>query len=224
MLEYAKRHSMIRQSCNLTFSSSCIECQYVCVVCVVRVVRVVCVCVYVCVCVCVYVCVCTKQCMSYFTHFERRFDFLDLTGEELLESTGLICLRCLCFFLSLGGEPEAYLFFLLSLSGEGLLDAFLERCFTRLFLWKVFTPTGRGSGSQYRGNTQQEVVLSAEVIHNRKWFPYIHTEYDKPEGELPYIWKYWRSLNLATSARSGCNLILAEIKFGSCTTRTKHSK
>ena len=41
---------------------------------------------------------------------------------------------------------------------------------------------------------------------------------------VPDIWKYWRSLNLAISARSGCNLILADIKFGGCTARTKHSK
>ena len=41
---------------------------------------------------------------------------------------------------------------------------------------------------------------------------------------IPYIRKYWRSLNLAICTRSGCTLILAEIKFGSCTARTKHSK
>ena len=42
--------------------------------------------------------------------------------------------------------------------------------------------------------------------------------------DIPYIWKYWRSLNLAIWARSGCNLILAEIIFGGCTARTKYSR
>ena len=42
--------------------------------------------------------------------------------------------------------------------------------------------------------------------------------------KLPYIRKYWRSLNLAICARSGCNLILAKIKFGGFTARIKHSK
>ena len=49
--------------------------------------------------------------------------------------------------------------------------------------------------------------------------------------EVPYVYiyilymrKYWQSLNLAISVRSGCILILAENKFGGCTARTKHSK
>ena len=41
---------------------------------------------------------------------------------------------------------------------------------------------------------------------------------------IPYIRKYWRSLNLTICTRSGCNKILAKIKFGGCTARTKHSK
>ena len=35
---------------------------------------------------------------------------------------------------------------------------------------------------------------------------------------------HWRELNLAICARSGSNSILAEIKFGGCTARTKHSE
>ena len=44
---------------------------------------------------------------------------------------------------------------------------------------------------------------------------YVDVHVDKHEGPyIPYIWKYWRSLNLVICPKSGRNALLVEFKFG----------